>query len=106
MQVSSLVKKRKITLLGVITGASRPRGSPRLLPQDNSSLSRHTHTPLVVSLLKVLISAAACKSASLLGVLSVGAELHSFGKTGCIALDAGYNLVHVLISGFYLLFVP
>ena len=25
-------KKRKITPLGVITGASRPRGSPRLLP--------------------------------------------------------------------------
>ena len=25
-------KKRKITSLGVITGASRPRGSPRLLP--------------------------------------------------------------------------
>ena len=25
-------KKRKITLLGVITGASRPRGSLRLLP--------------------------------------------------------------------------
>ena len=24
-------KKRKFTLLGVITGASRPRGSPRLL---------------------------------------------------------------------------
>ena len=25
-------EKRKITPLGVITGASRPRGSPRLLP--------------------------------------------------------------------------
>ena len=36
----------KITPLGVITGASRPRGIPRLLSQDNSSMeavdAKHT----------------------------------------------------------------
>ena len=35
----NLVENRKTTLSGIITGASRPRGSPRLLSQDNSSIN-------------------------------------------------------------------